>query len=253
MSRRAIITGASSGIGEAVARELVRRGWSVVLLARRVDLLERLANELAPNATAVACDVTDGAAVKRAAEAHGPYDLAVANAGISVPTFAIDFNAADAEAIMRVNVLGMFYLFDAVVPAMIARRSGRFAGVASIAGFRGLPSSSVYSASKAAMQAFLEASRCELAASGVGVTTINPGWVETPIVDKYEGKMPFLVPVDRAARIIVDGLERGASEIEFPLPMVLLTRGLRFLPKAIFDPLGRWYAKRHINLDKVRR
>ena len=251
--KRAIITGASSGIGAAVARELVRRGWFVVLLARRADLLEQLAAELKPNAIAVPCDVTDAAAVKRAVAENGPFDLAIANAGISIPTYAATFNAADGEAMIRVNVLGLFYLFEAVIPSMIERRSGRFAGVASLAGLRGLPSSSVYSASKAAMQAFLEANRGELSAYGVGVTTINPGFVDTPIVEKYESKLPFLVPVRRAAKIIVDGLEQGRREIEFPKPMSLLIRTLRFLPNALYDRIGRRYGKRRIDQTKVRR
>lgn len=250
---RAIITGGSSGIGAAVARELVRRGWSVVLVARRAALLEQLAAELKPNAVSVVCDVTDAAAVKRAAGEHGPYDLAIANAGISVPTYATRFNIDDAEAIIRVNVFGMFHLFDAVIPSMIERRSGRFAGVASIAGLRGLPSASVYSASKAAMQAFLEASRGELAVYGVGVTTINPGWVDTPIIEKYQGAVPFVMPAARAAKIIVDGLERGKREIEFPRPMSLLMRTVRLVPNALFDRIGARYAKRRIDETKVRR
>lgn len=202
---------------------------------------------------AIACDVTDAAAVKHAIDEHGPFDLAIANAGISIPTYADSFNRADAEAVIKVNVIGMFNLLDAVLPAMLERKRGRFAGVASLAGLRGLPSSGVYSASKAAMQAFLEASRAELAGSGIGVTIINPGYVDTPIVEKYRFKLPFLVPVDRAARIIVDGLEAGKREIEFPLPMVLLMRTLRLLPNALYDRLGRRYAKRRIDLEKVRR
>ena len=251
--KRAIITGASSGIGAAVARELVRRGWFVVLLARRADLLEQLAAELKPNAKAVPCDVTDAAAVKRAATENGPFDLAIANAGIGIPTYAATFNVNDAEAMIRVNVLGMFYLFDAVIPSMVERRSGRFAGVASLAGLRGIPGSGVYSASKAAMQAFLEANRGELSAYNVGVTTINPGFVDTPIVEKYESKLPFLVPVDRAARIIADGLERGKRVIEFPLPMSILVHTLRHVPDALYDRMGRRYGKRRIDQTKVRR
>lgn len=250
--QRAVITGASSGIGAAVARELVRRGWFVVLLARRAELLEQLAAEL-KNAAAVPCDVTDAEAVKRAAAEHGPFDLAIANAGISIPTYAATFNVADAEAMIRVNVLGMIYLFGAVIPSMIERRSGRFAGVASLAGLRGLPSSGVYSASKAAMQAFLEANRGELSAYGVGVTTINPGFVDTPIVAKYESKLPFLVPVQRAAKIIVDGLAKGRREIEFPLPMSLAVRSVRLLPNALYDVIGRRYGRRRIDQTKVRR
>jgi short-subunit dehydrogenase len=257
MTKRAIITGASSGIGAALARELSKRGWSLALLARRGDLLDQLKLELRESCSLV-CDVTDLAAVRDAVLKGeqllgGPFDLAVANAGISVPTWATKFNVDDAERIMRVNVFGMFYLFDAVVPSMIERKSGRFVGIASIAGLRGLPSGSVYSASKAAMQNFLEASRVELAPAGVGVTIVNPGWVDTPIIDKYKGAVPFLVSAPKAARIIADGIERGKKVVEFPLPMSLLMRTIRFMPNAIYDRALRPYAKRKIDPSKVRR
>jgi len=255
---RAIITGASSGIGAALARELSRRGWSLALLARRGDLLDQLAGELKTPAVALPADVTDRDAVRDAvqrgaASLGGDFDLAVANAGISVPTWSTKFKVDDAERIIRVNVLGMFYLFDAVVPAMVARGAGRFAGIASIAGLRGLPSASVYSASKAAMQAFLEASRVELTQHGVGVTIVNPGWIDTPIIEKYKGPVPFLMNVDRAARLIADGLERGAREVEFPWQMSLLVRTLRLMPNALYDRMLRPYARRKIDPEKVRR
>lgn len=257
MAGRAVITGASSGIGAALARELSRRGWAVALLARRGGLLRALAAELR-QAVAVECDVTDAAAVAAAvrhAEAvlGGAFDLAVANAGISVPTWATRFSVADADRIIDVNVLGTFHLFAAVVPSMVERHSGHFAGVASIAGLRGLPSASVYSASKAAMQAFLEASRVELAGHGVAVTIVNPGWVDTPIIAKYKGAVPFLVPADRAARIIADGLERRARVIQFPLPMSLVGHFIRVLPDALYDRIVRPYAKRKIDESKVKR
>jgi short-subunit dehydrogenase len=257
VTKRALITGASSGIGEALARELARRGWELALLARRGDLLQKLAGEL-PRAVAIACDVVDRDsvldAVRRAeSELGGPFDLAVANAGISVPTWATSFDVDDADRIMQVNVLGMFHLFAAVVPSMVARKSGRFAGIASIAGLRGLPSASVYSASKAAMQAFLEASRVELAPVGVGVTIVNPGWVDTPIIEKYKGPVPFVMPAAKAARIIADGIERGKRVVQFPLPMSLVMRFVRALPDALYDRALRPYAKRKIDPSKVRR
>jgi short-subunit dehydrogenase len=257
VTKRAIITGASSGIGAALARELSKRGWSLALLARRGDLLDELKRELRESCS-VACDVTDLEAVRDAVRKSeqllgGPFDLAVANAGISVPTWATKFNVHDAEQIMRVNVFGMFYLFDAVVPSMVERKSGRFAGIASIAGLRGLPSGSVYSASKAAMQNFLEASRVELAAAGVGVTIVNPGWVDTPIIEKYKGAVPFLVSAPKAARIIADGIESGKRTVEFPLPMSLVMRAVRFMPAAMYDRTLRPYAKRNIDPSKVRR
>jgi short-subunit dehydrogenase len=258
---RAVITGASSGIGLALARELASRGWSVALLARRSDLVEQYAAELREKgvgAAGIGCDVSDLAqvrdAVSRAREAlGGELDLAVANAGISVPTWATKFNVEDAERIIRVNLLGMFYLFDATIPQMLARGSGRFAGIASIAGLRGLPSASVYSASKAAMQNFLEASGVELEPRGVGVTIVNPGWVRTPIIEKYKGSVPFAISAEKAARIIANGLDRGARTVEFPLPMSLVMRFVRLLPGSIYTRALRPYARRNIDPDKVRR
>lgn len=254
---RTIITGASSGIGAALARELSRRGHALGLVARRAELLDALVGELKTPSVALPCDVADGAAVKaavaRGEEAlGGPFDWAVANAGVGIPSWATKFNLADAELMMRVNVIGMFTLFDAVVPGMVQRRAGRFAGVASIAGHRGLPSASVYSATKAAMHSFLEASRVELASHGVGVTIINPGFIATPMTEKNK-RMPFLMQADDAARIIADGLERGRRVIEFPLPMSLATRFLRLVPDAIFDRVMIPYGKREIDESKVRR
>lgn len=229
---RAVVTGASSGIGQAIARELSRRGWELLLLARRVELIEKL-----PRSEAVACDVTDANAVRNAVK--GPFDLAIANAGVGIRNHAAKFSLADAEQVIRVNVLGMMYLYDAVIPSMIERRTGRFAGVASLAGLRGLPSAAPYSASKAAMQAFLEASRVELAPFGVGVTIVNPGFVETAMTAKNRFRMPFLMNAGRAARIIVDGLERGKRVIEFPFGTSLLVRALRSMPDPLYDRVLR--------------
>jgi len=255
--KRCIITGASSGIGADLARELSRRGWAVALVARRAELLADLSREL-PNSVALPCDVTDAAALRVAVRGGeeklgGPFDLAVANAGIGIPSHAAKFDSADAELMVRVNVLGMMFLFAAVVPSMIERRSGRFAGIASIAGLRGLPTSSVYSATKAAMQAFLEPSRVELASYGVGVTIVNPGFVATPMTEKNRFKMPFLLQPDHAAMIIADGLERGKRLVEFPKPMSLLGRTLRLVPDALYDRVMIPYGRRKIDPEKVKR
>jgi short-subunit dehydrogenase len=237
---RTIITGASSGIGAALARELSRRGHSLGLIARRAEMLDALVAELKTPAVALPCDVTDSAAVREAvakgeAALGGAFDLAVANAGVGVTFTAKHFNLDDALRMVNVNVIGTMVLFDAVVPKMIERRSGHFAGVASLAGLRGMPTASVYSATKAAMQAFLEASRIELARYGVAVTTINPGFVVSAMTDKNDFKMPFLMSAERAAGIIADGLQRRARVVQFPLPMSLLMRFARALPNAVYD------------------
>lgn len=259
--KRAIITGASTGIGHALALRLARDGYELALLARRADLLDQLAatvNGRGGRAIAVACDVSDRADAARAfasarEQIGGPFDLAVANAGVSIPGHATKFKLDDAERTIKVNLLGTMYLFDAVIPEMVERRSGRFAGVASLAGLRGLPTAAPYSASKAAMQAFLEASRIELAPYGVGVTTVNPGFVATPMTEKNRYRMPFLVGVEDAAHIIADGLERGDRVIEFPRPMSLLVRAGRLLPTVLYERFTMPYARRKIDPSRVKR
>lgn len=249
---RAVLTGASSGIGLDLARELARRGYDLALLARRAELLDGLARELqslGANAVAIACDVVDGAAVRDAVKRGedalgGPFDLAIANAGVSIPNHASRFSIADAEQVIRVNVLGVMYLYDAVVAGMIERKSGRIVGIASVAGLRGLPTSGPYSASKAAVQAFLEAVRIELVPYGVGVTTVNPGFVVTEMTAKNRFHMPFLMRSPKAARIIADGIERGKRVIEFPLRMSLLMRTARLIPDALYERMMVPYARR---------
>jgi len=255
--KRAIITGASSGIGRELALELSRRGWALALLGRREELLRDLARDVRESAIAP-CDVSDAAAVRDAVaktsqSLGGPFDLAIANAGVGAPTHGANFKLPDAEQMVEVNILGMLYLFDAVVPSMVERKSGHFAAVASLAGHRGLPGTSIYAATKAFMQSFLEASRIELKPYGVSVTTINPGFVVTAMTEKNRFRMPFLMKADRAAKIIADGLDAGKRIIEFPLPMSLLTRFNRLLPAAIYERLVAPFGRRKMDDAKVRR
>lgn len=245
---RTLITGASSGIGMALARELAKRGHALALLARRTELIEALAREL-PRAVAITCDVTDSASVEaavREAEARlgGEIDIAVANAGVSIPVHATTFNVADVEQILRVNVLGTVYLYGAVMPSMIRRGEGKFVGIASLAGLRGIPAAGPYSASKAAMQAFLEAARVELVPYGVRVVIVNPGFVVTPMTAKNRFRMPFLMNADRAATIIADGIESGRRVVEFPMGTSLAMRILRLLPDALYDLVMRSTGRR---------
>jgi short-subunit dehydrogenase len=258
---RAIITGASTGIGRALAHELAKRGYDLALLARRADLLEGLASEVRASgrqAVAIACDVLDAAAVRDAVqraqtELGGTFDLAIANAGVSIPSHATKFKLDDAEQMIRVNVLGLMYLYDAIIPSMVEQGSGRFVGVASIAGLRGLPTSGPYSASKAAVQAFLEAARIELKPYGVGITIVNPGFVATPMTEKNRFRMPFLMQPGAAAVVIADGIERGLRVVEFPLPMSLLMRFVRYIPDALYERIMVPYARRKIDPAKVKR
>jgi len=240
----ALITGASTGIGAALALELARRGWAVSLVARRGELLAQLADQVSAGggkAAWAAADVTDRtqveAAVATLVERLGPVDLLVANAGSGSPSRAVKADVDNWVGILRLNVEGVLYALGAVLPAMAARKSGHVAVVSSLAGFRGLPTHSAYSASKAAASAFFEGLRPELRASGIAVTTIHPGFVKTPLTDKNRFPMPFLVPVDKAARIVADGLEGRKAEINFPFPMVLVMKLARLFPNWLWDRL----------------
>lgn len=258
--RTVFITGASSGIGLALARQMAARGDRVALSARRASLLDENAAAIlraGGKAMAVPADVSDLASVRNAVaeveHAWGPIDMAIANAGVGIPNRALEFSIEDAEQMLKTNVYGMLYLFDAVIPSMIERRAGQFAGVASLAGLRGLPNSSIYSASKAAMQTFLEASRIELAPSGIGVTTINPGFVETPMTSKNRFRMPFLMTAERAAFIILKGLDQRKSVIDFPLPTALFMRMTRLLPSSLYDRIIAPYNLRRIDPSLIKR
>lgn len=253
-----VITGASSGIGLELARIYLSRGDRLLLLSRRDEETRRALGEAAADRVRIVrCDVNDAEAVRLAvddgAASIGPFDIAIANAGVSIPTPARNFHLGDATHILRTNVEGMLTLFAAVIPAMVGRRSGHFAGVASIAGLRGLPTSGAYSASKAAMQSFLEAARIELRDAGVAVTIVNPGFVRTAMTEKNRFRMPFLLEPDQAARRIVAGLDEKKRTIEFPLPMSLAMRLVRYLPDAMYERITKPYANREIDRSKFRR
>lgn len=235
------VVGASSGIGAALAAELDARGASVAVTARRKDRLDELSRG---RMAVVPADVTDPDAVDAAAEevrrVLGEPDVVVLNAGFWEQT---DASAWDRDVFARhveVNLLGMNNCLGAVLPGMVARGHGRIVGVASVAGYRGLPGAEAYGATKAAQLTMLEALRVALRPRGVTVTTVAPGFVRTELTAKNDFPMPFIVEPERAARAICDGLERGRQEIVFPLPMALLMKAARLVPvRAWTAALGR--------------
>lgn len=238
----AVITGASAGIGAALAEELARRGWAVGLVARRAELLEALATKIRAGggkAAWASADVTDRdglAEAIRALEAElGAADLLVANAGTGNPVSAKKVPVDLWMSVLRLNVDGVVYSVAAVLPGMLERRRGHLAVVSSIAGYRGLPRSGAYSASKAAVTTFFEALRLELKSSSIAVTAIHPGFVATPLTSKNRFPMPFLMTAERAARLIADGLERRRSDITFPWQMRWLMAVVRLLPNWLYD------------------
>ena len=235
-----IITGASSGIGRALALRLGAAGARVGLIARRRDLLESARAAIAAaggTAVAAVADVGDRAALRAAvAEVErrlGPADVLVANAGFGAPTVLDPLNTADVEATFRVNVLGVVYAVEAVLPGMLARRNGHLLAVSSLAAFKGLPGESAYCASKAAVNAYMEGLRIALRPRGVAVTTVCPGFVATPMTP-MNSATPFLMSADAAARRIARVIARRTSGVvRFPLPMALLAALIARLPDAI--------------------
>jgi|SRR5262245_15008922 len=240
------ITGASRGIGRAVALEVARRGTKVALLATREDLLRDVASEIergGGTALPLRCDVRSRDDVHRAiaaaASALGPVDLLVASAGIGRPVPARAFDAGEVEEMYRVNVLGTVYAVEAVLPGMIAARGGRIVGISSLGSFRGFADAATYCATKAALNLQLEGLRVVLAPLGVGVTTILPGFVRTDMTARNAFRMPFLVEPEGAARKIVRAVERGKRVASFPWPVAAFVWLAKRTPNAIFDRVAR--------------
>ncbi len=240
-----LLSGASSGIGAALAIELARSLKArVALLARRQEVLDGVAAQVEAaggSALVCPCDVIDEAAVFKAASQcevrFGPIDIAIANAGVGLPMPGHKATAERMRFVMDVNYGGAANVFAAVIPSMVERQAGHIVGVSSIAGFRGLPASGPYSASKAALTTLLESLRLDLGRRGIAVTAVHPGFVKTPMTDKNNFPMPFMVPVDKAARIIVRGIVAKKRDVNFPWPMVTLIKLLRALPNWLYDAL----------------
>lgn len=240
--RRLVISGASSGLGLALARHYLERGATVAAFARRGELLQALAAEFPEQAFCYALDVRDAAAMQAAANdfiaRSGVPDIVIANAGVSAGTlteYAEDLDAF--RQVMDINVLGMVQTFQPFIAPMRAARQGTLVGVASVAGFRGLPGAGAYSASKAAAISYLESLRVELHGSGVKAVTICPGYIRTPMTDINPYPMPFLLETDEAARRIARTIERQTPFAVIPWQMGLIGHALKLLPRWLYDRL----------------
>lgn len=240
--RVAWITGASSGIGEALAIELARRGVEVAASARRKDELEALAARQ-PGITPFPLDVTDEAQCRAVAQEIGQrlgdIDLAVLNAGVGRRMGVADFDPALAAHMMTVNYQGVINGLAAVIGPMTTRQRGQIALVSSLAGYRGFPRAAGYSASKAAVISLAESLRPELEAAGVGLSVINPGYVSTPMTANATRPLPYLMSSEDAARRIVRGLEASRRTIAFPWQMSAACNVMRALPDRLFFWLMR--------------
>lgn len=240
--RTAFVTGASSGIGRAVAIHLASLGVEVALGARREDALTALATEIIARggkARSYALDVSDPEAttrvLKRADDQMDGVDVVIANAGMSDSKWSGRLTWADCAPTLAVNVTGAVATIVALMERMIERKRGHLVGVSSLAGYRGLPKMAAYSASKAFLSTFLESVRVDLRGTGVHVTDVRPGFVRTPMNAGSDRKLPFLMEADAAADRIVQGIRRAEDVVEFPWQLASITRSARFLPNAVWD------------------
>ncbi|TWT94453.1 SDR family NAD(P)-dependent oxidoreductase [Stieleria varia] len=244
-----LITGATGGIGSALATTLAAKGCKIGLLARNETRLREIADSLQSSSTKVACAGTEVAYAcadvgERAEVAHavdqitqqlGPIDLLIANAGVGDPDQIEPFDGELFERLMRVNWLGMVNAIQAVLPAMLERRSGHITTVSSLRGYRGLPGFAGYGSTKAAVNHFMDALRVDLRGRGVAVTTVCPGYVRTAMTDSKDFPMPFIMEPEQAAKKIVYAIERKKKVFNFPWQLALMSRVVRSLPDWAVD------------------
>jgi len=240
--QRVFLTGASSGIGEALARRYAMEGAALGLAARRGEVLEALRASLPhpERHRLYALDVNDHAALATAARDflahHGGVDVVVANAGVSQGT--LTEHAEDLpvfEQIIATNLLATVATFSPFIAAMRAQQAGRLVGIGSVAGIRGLPGAGAYSASKAAILSYCESLRVELHGSGIKVVTIAPGYIDTPMTRHNPYPMPFLMPAATFAGAAAKAIARGTSYTVIPWQMGVVARMLRMLPNWLYD------------------
>lgn len=243
---KVFLTGASSGIGEGLALALAKRGSILGLVARRKEMLEDLAarcDAAGGTARIFAADVTDAEAIADAAksfrEEFGKIDILIANAGIGGNDDKTrSYDPKSVKKVIDINLLGAVNSIHAVVPDMIERGSGQLVAISSLAGFRGLPKSAAYSASKAGMTAFFESVRLDLADKGVSVTIIQPGFIKTPLTSGRENKMPFLMELDDAIPHFISAIEKRKRFAAFPWQLATIVRAGKFMPSWLYDRIA---------------
>lgn len=240
MPLRVVISGASSGLGLALAQHYLQQGAHVAACARRADLLQTLSEQFPGQVYCYPLDVRDEAALQAAAQHFiaivGVPDIVIANAGVSSGTlteYAEDIHAF--QQVMDINVMGVVKTFQPFISSMRAAGNGTLVGVASVAGFRGLPGAGAYSASKAALISYLESLRVELHGSGVSVVTLCPGYIETPMTAINPYAMPFILPAHTAARRIAKVIKARKSFAVVPWQMGLVGHVLKRLPNWLYN------------------
>ena len=252
---KVFITGASSGIGQALAEHYASEGAIIGLVARRLSLLTSLQEKLPTKTIIYAVDVRDSDALEKAAQDFiaqcGPPDIVIANAGVSAGTLTENKDDSKTfKGVIDINLLGMVHTFQPFIHVMKQAKKGSLVGIASVAGIRGLPGASAYTASKAATIAYLESLRVELNPSGINVTTIAPGFIKTPMTDINQYPMPFLMAPDIAAKKFAQAIAKKKRFIVIPWQMGCLARILRFIPPWLWDfMMKNAPRKAHANWD----
>ena len=236
-----LLTGASTGIGNEIAHQLLaKKNIKLALVARRENLLSENFSEN-ENLLVIKCDVSNkdevNAAYLKVIEKFNRIDVAILNAGYSVRMPVENYNSEAAEKTFGANVFGIIYWVEKIIPDFMKRKSGIIVGVSSLADSKGYSKSGFYSASKAAATTYLEGLRTELNKYNVKVLTVRPGFVKTPMTDKNEFKMPFMMNVDKAAKIIIEGIESEKRMIQFPWQLVIATRLIPLIPNWIYEKL----------------
>jgi short-subunit dehydrogenase len=241
-----MITGASSGIGGALAIEIAKRGAKLGLVARRADALTEIADRIktvGSQALVLPADVRNVDSLRQSAEKLqseiGPIDVLVANAGIGPSRDASEIDAAEVSNVININVVGASNSVAAVVPQMIARGQGQLVAISSLAAYRGLPRSAAYCASKAAVSAFFESLRLDLEPKGIAVTIIHPGFIKTPLTSGREAQMPFLMELDDAVQKIVHAIEKRKKSYAFPWQLASIVRTGMLMPIWMYDRISR--------------
>ena len=242
------LTGASSGIGEALAIELAKRGAILGLLARRENLLKQIAakcESVGGKARILVCDVVDAIAVQKSADIlrneFDAIDILIANAGIGGNNAETrNFNAEAVKKVIDINLIGAVNAVAAVLPPMLEKGSGQLVAISSLAGFRGLPKSAAYSASKAGMTAFFESVRLDVQNRGVSVTIIQPGFIKTPLTSGRANKMPYLMELEDSLPHFIGAIEKKKKFAAFPWQLATLARVAKIFPAWLYDrTIGR--------------
>jgi short-subunit dehydrogenase len=236
-----LLTGASSGIGYQLAKDLANEGAKLALLSRRLDILEKLSQALDKKTfvRVYKCDVTIKQQVHKTVvqikKDFGKIDIAILNSGVGANSSALDYNSDAAEKVFNTNVLGVIYFIEQLIPDFISEKRGAIVGLSSLGDGKGFPKSGFYSASKAALTILLESLRIELKKFNVKVVTVKPGFIKTPMTDKNKFKMPFLMNVEKASLIIINGLKKDKRIIEFPWQTTIGAKILRMIPTKWFE------------------